>query len=262
MADNKSALLAAEDADVGGASLQQAAPRGSRAGVAICSTLTHVLAISTFALVVRLILKYYDFGAPADGSQAAIPSFEFGTFGTHPLLMVTAFGLLSPVATVAYKTYESLLGVSHTVMKLVHAFLQTAATLIGAVGVASMYETHKGALHFQTAHSWLGLGAMVLFAVQWLFGTLVYLNPWSPGWLRAKLMSTHVAVGTISIFLTLMAVFSGPIALVWRPVEAGGQVQKDVWQLANASAITSALLLISVFMTFWESSRIHLGKAQ
>ena len=75
-------------------------------------------------------------------------------------------------------------------------------------------------------------------------------------------MSTHVAVGTISIFLTLMAVFSGPIALVWRPVEAGGQVQKDVWQLANASAITSALLLISVFMTFWESSRIHLGKAQ
>ena len=49
---------------------------------------------------------------------------------------------------------------------------------------------------------------------------------------------------------------------VWRPVEAGGQVQKDVWQLANASAITSALLLISVFMTFWGSSRIHLGKAQ
>ena len=45
-------------------------------------------------------------------------------------------------------------------------------------------------------------------------------------------------------------------------VEAGGQVQKDVWQLANASAITSALLLISIFMTFWESSRIHLGKAQ
>ena len=52
--------------------------------------------------------------SPADGSQAAVPSFEFGTFGTHPLLMVTAFGLLAPLATVAYKTYESLLGISHT----------------------------------------------------------------------------------------------------------------------------------------------------
>ena len=243
-------------------SLQRGGLQGSRSGVAVYTALTHVLAFATFGLVVRLITKYYDFGAPADGSQAAIPSFEFGTFGTHPLLMVTSFGLLSPLATVAYKTYESLLGVSHAVVKLAHAFLQTAATIIGLVGVASMYKTHEGALHFQTAHSWLGVGAMALFAVQWLFGTLVYLNPWSPGWLRAKLMSTHVAVGTVSMFLTLMAVFSGPIALVWRPIEAGGSVETDVWQLANVSAMTSALLLVAIYMTFWESSRFRLGKSQ
>ena len=130
------------------ASLQAARATGSRAGVAIYAFSTHVLAMATFALVLRLIFEYYDFGKPADGSQAAVPSFVFGTFGTHPILMVTAFGLLSPIATVSYKTYESLLGVSHTIMKLVHAFLQTAATLIGLVGVASMYETHRGALHF------------------------------------------------------------------------------------------------------------------
>lgn len=257
-----SSLLGGAEKDEG-ASLQRGGLRGSRAGVAVYSALTHVLAVSTFGLVVRLIIKYYDPSVPADGSQAAIiASFEFGTFGTHPLLMVTAFGLLSPVATVAYKTYESLLGVRHTVMKLVHAFLQTAATIIGFIGVASMYKTHQGALHFQTAHSWLGVGAMALFIVQWLFGTLVYLNPWSPNWLRAKLISAHVAIGTISIFLTLMAVFSGPIALVWRPKEAGGNVDKEVWQLANVSAVTSALLLVSIFMTFWESSRIRLGKSQ
>jgi hypothetical protein len=254
-----SSLLAPDDE---ARSLQRGGTTGSRSGVAIYTALTHVLAFATFGLVVRLITKYYDFGSPADGSQAAVPSFEFGTFGTHPLLMVTAFGLLSPVATVAYKTYESLLGVSHTVVKLAHAFLQTAATIIGLVGVASMYKTHQGALHFQTAHSWLGVGAMALYAVQWVFGTLVYLNPWSPGWLRAKLMSTHIAIGTISIFLTLMSVFSGPIALVWKPEQAGGFVEKDVWQLANVAAITSALLLVAIFMTFWESSRIHLGKSQ
>ena len=259
MTEHSSLLAPDDDAR---ASLQRADTRGSRSGVAVYTALTHMLAFATFGLVVRLITKYYDFGSPADGSQAAVPSFEFGTFGTHPLLMVTAFGLLSPVATVAYKTYESLLGLSHTVVKLMHAFLQTAATIIGCVGVASMYKTHQGGLHFQTAHSWLGVGAMALYAVQWVFGTLVYLNPWAPGWLRAKLMNTHIAVGTISIFLTLMSVFSGPIALVWRPVEAGGKVEKDVWQLANVAAMTSALLLITIFMTFWESSRIHLGKSQ
>ena len=81
-----SGLLSGKENEV---SLQAARAGGSRAGVAIYAFLTHVLAVATFALVIRLITEYYDFGAPADGSEAAVPSFEFGTFGTHPILMVT-----------------------------------------------------------------------------------------------------------------------------------------------------------------------------
>ena len=42
---------------------------------------------------------------------------------------------------------------------------------------------------------------MALFTFQWAVGTLVYLNPCCPGWIRAKLMNAHIACGTISMFL-------------------------------------------------------------
>jgi hypothetical protein len=42
------------------------------------------------------------------------------------------------VATVAYRTYESLLGVSHAAAKGIHATLQTAALACGVVGVTAM----------------------------------------------------------------------------------------------------------------------------
>ena len=92
---------------------------------------------------------------------------QFNGAGTHTLCMVAAFGLLSPVgapaaavlyhlcpmvkpcppslpagaaqvATVAWATYETLLGVSHATAKSIHACLQTAALAIGLVGFTAM----------------------------------------------------------------------------------------------------------------------------
>ena len=47
--------------------------------------------------------------------------------------MVTAFGLLSPIAMVSYKTYEQILGLGHNTVKYMHATLQSAAALLGTV---------------------------------------------------------------------------------------------------------------------------------
>ena len=88
-------------------SLQQTPPKPSYSGVAVLSLLVHVLAAATFVCVLVLILKYYAGDEP----------LKFGDFGLHPVLMVTAFGLLSPIAAVTYKTYESVLGLSHAAAK-------------------------------------------------------------------------------------------------------------------------------------------------
>jgi hypothetical protein len=54
-------------------------------------------------------------------------------FTVRCYFQVVAFGFCAPVAMVSYKTYEHLLGMSHQCAKLIHAFLQTAALVLGSV---------------------------------------------------------------------------------------------------------------------------------
>ena len=55
-----------------------------------------------------------------------------------------------------------------------------------------------------------------LFALQWLMGMLVYLNPCCPPRIRSALMVPHIACGVASTAFTLLAVLTGPMALVGR----------------------------------------------
>ena len=201
-------------------------------------------------------------------------SFPFGTFGLHPLLMVTAFGLCSPVAMVSYKTYEYLLGLSHSTVKALHALLQTAALLIGGVGMASMWETHKDARHFQTAHSWIGLAGFIAFSLNWVLGMAVFLNPCCPGRIRGALLQPHIVLGTVATVLTLLALASGPLALVQKPVgtapgfsnnSAEGKplgTDVSVWELGNAAALCGCGVLVFLVLTMSEAGRIRLGHKQ
>jgi len=103
-----------------------AAPRSALTVALVVAA--HALAVATFLIILVLIIQTY---RPEGG-------LVFGSLGTHALCMVSAFGLLSPVATLAYQTYESLLGVSHATAKGIHATLQTAALVCGLVGFAAM----------------------------------------------------------------------------------------------------------------------------
>lgn len=192
--------------------LLQATPKPSSArAFSFFSFMTHFFAFATFLTVVVLILEHYNFND--DGS------YPFGTFGLHPLLMVTAFGLCSPVAMVSYKTYEYLLGVSHGAVKGVHAALQTIAVLIGAVGMASMWKTHEDARHFQTAHSWAGLAGFIVFVLNWLLGMAVFLNPCCPGRIRGALLQPHIVLGTAATVGTpccMHACMLPCLPVVWR----------------------------------------------
>jgi cytochrome b-561 len=142
-----------------------------------------------------LVLILYQSPSSPNPWGSANGQLAFGDFGLHPCVMVVAFGFCAPIAMVSYKTYEHVLGVSHQSAKLIHASFQTAALVFGAIGVASMWKSHEGKRHFQTAHSWIGIGGFGLFVLQWLMGMLVYLNPFCPGRIRAALMVPHIACG-------------------------------------------------------------------
>ena len=217
-------------------------------------------AFTTFLLVLILILEHYNF-AETPGANP----FPFGSFGLHPILMVSAFGLCSPVAVVSYKTYEHFLGASHGAVKALHAFLQSAALVLGGLGIASMYDTHSGARHFQTAHSWIGLAGFAIFAIQWFVGMVCFMAPCTPAKIRACLLVPHVMAGIAASLLTILAVASGPLALVWKPQNStefpndAGFVSVGVWELANAASLASAGLLLFLVLTMVEAQRIKMG---
>ena len=77
--------------------------------------------------------------------------------------------------------------------------------------------------------------------------------------MRAALMGTHIVVGVSSTLLTLMAVFSGPLALVWKPDDAGGSSDVAKWALANAASVAAGLLTVTVVLTLWEASHAQLA---
>jgi hypothetical protein len=69
-------------------------------------------------------------------------------------------------------------------------------------------------LHFDSAHSWIGVSAVGLFALQWTFAVCIFANPWCSAAIRARLKSTHAAVGRACTVLTLVALSAGPLILV------------------------------------------------
>ena len=68
-------------------------------------------------------------------------------------------------------------------------------------------------LHFVSAHSWIGIVAVGLFTLQWIFAVCVFANPWCST-TRARLKAAHAAVGRACTVLTLVALIAGPLTLV------------------------------------------------
>ena len=154
-------------------------------GLKVGAASTHLLAFAVFGMMFYTLKKYLSPDAP----------IEWKTFALHPLLMSLAFGLLGPIGAVSWRTYESVLGMSHRTVKLLHLTLMLGASIIGAVGVYDMWLVHEAGaaaqiakgwdVHFQSIHSWLGMASLVAFVLQAAGGLVTFFNPSCSGASRA-----------------------------------------------------------------------------
>lgn len=81
-----------------------------------------VLGPIIFGLVLYTVREKYD----------ASYCCDWKSNGLHPVLMVFAFGWLGPWGSLAYKTCECMMGMSHREAKLIHGVLQTGALVVRA----------------------------------------------------------------------------------------------------------------------------------
>lgn len=88
-------------------------------------------------------------------------------------------------------------------LKWLHAVLMMSALLLASIGLKAVFDSHNLAVppmdNLYSLHSWIGLAAVICFALQWLFGFVAFLFPGLRHSLRSSYMPLHV-FGGLTIF--------------------------------------------------------------
>ncbi|XP_063070407.1 plasma membrane ascorbate-dependent reductase CYBRD1 [Engraulis encrasicolus] len=150
----------------------------------------------SIVFVIRWVL-YFKEGLAWDGGLAE--------FNWHPLLVVIGFIFLQGLAIIVYRlpwTWKW----SKLRMKFIHAGLNILAFVLAVISLVAVFDFHNAANipNMYSLHSWVGLAAVILYALQLVLGLAVYLVPATPGFVRAALMPIHV-YGGLLIFSSVIA---------------------------------------------------------
>ncbi|XP_031731688.1 lysosomal membrane ascorbate-dependent ferrireductase CYB561A3 isoform X2 [Anarrhichthys ocellatus] len=131
-------------------------------------------------------------------------------FNWHPVLMVTGLIVLYGNGAVLYRVPLTW-GQNKLPWKLLHATVMLLALILSVVGLCAVFDFHntKKIPNLYSLHSWIGIAATALFAIQWVVGMAGFLLPCSPMSLRALLKPVHVWMGGSILWLSIAACISG-----------------------------------------------------
>uniref|UniRef100_A0A0D9VIT8 Cytochrome b561 domain-containing protein n=1 Tax=Leersia perrieri TaxID=77586 RepID=A0A0D9VIT8_9ORYZ len=97
-------------------------------------------------------------------------------FNVHPVLMLIGFIILGSEAIMVYKVLPTW---NHDTTKLTHLILHAIALVLGAFGIYCAFKFHNesGIANLYSLHSWLGIGTICLYGIQWIFGFVTFFFP-------------------------------------------------------------------------------------
>ncbi|KFV71134.1 Cytochrome b reductase 1, partial [Dryobates pubescens] len=217
--------------------------------VQFLALLVSALLVGFVSVIFALVWVFqYRGGLSWDGSSQE--------FNWHPVLIITGFVFIQGIAIIVYRlpwTWKC----SKLLMKSIHAGLNTIAMILAIVAVVAAFDFHNagGTPNMYSLHSWIGLAAVIFYALQLFLGFAVFLLPFAPISLRAALMPIHVFSG-LTIFATVITT-----ALM-------GITEKLIFSLQNPSYSASPpeatfvnclglLLVIFGALILWMASRPH-----
>ncbi|XVE74561.1 hypothetical protein DITRI_Ditri12bG0026900 [Diplodiscus trichospermus] len=127
-------------------------------------------------------------------------------FNVHPFLMFCGFIFLAGEAMMVYKTVPA----RHYAQKVVHLMLQLGAFVLGVVGICAVFKFHDmvNIEDVYSLHSWIGIGTISLFALQWLGGLMAFMFP-QPELTRKTMLPWHVCGGRALLYMSIAAALTG-----------------------------------------------------
>lgn len=115
--------------------------------------------------------------------------------------MLLGLIILGGEAIISYKS----LPLKKQVKKLIHLVLHALALALGIIGIYAAFKNHNesGIANLYSLHSWIGIGVIVLYGIQWIYGFLIFFYPGGSPTLRSECMPWHVVFGLLVYILAV-----------------------------------------------------------
>eukprot|EP00252_Welwitschia_mirabilis_P000442 TRINITY_DN1043_c0_g2_i1.p1 TRINITY_DN1043_c0_g2~~TRINITY_DN1043_c0_g2_i1.p1 ORF type:complete len:266 (+),score=36.28 TRINITY_DN1043_c0_g2_i1:98-799(+) len=197
----------------------------------------HFLAIVAAVLVLVWCISYRGGLAWEAENKALI-------FNIHPVLMLIGFIILASEAILVYKTLPG----DKSFRKTVHLGLHLIALILGSIGIHTAFKYHNesGIANLYSWHSWLGLGTIILFGIQWVVGLVSFFFPGAPNSARAALLPWHVFFGLLVYMFTIATAELGFLEKLTFLENAGLDKYGSEAILVNCTALV--VLFFSAFV--------------
>ena len=142
----------------------------------------------------------------------------------------------------AILAYSSIPMVDHRTQKMAHMMIHLVGLILGIFGVYAAFKFHDAAVvpDLMSLHSWLGITAIALFGLQWLFGFVTFWLPAAHEHTRNAAAPAHVMAG-LAIFM--LAVCAAQTGLVEK---SAGAASASEMKLINVTGIFILLYGVAV----------------
>ncbi|XP_057475185.1 transmembrane ascorbate ferrireductase 1-like [Actinidia eriantha] len=130
-------------------------------------------------------------------------------FNIHPVLILIGLIIIGGEAIISYKA----LPLKKEVKKLIHLVLHAIALILGIVGIYAAFKFHNESsiANLYSLHSWIGIGVIVLYGIQWIYGFIVFFYPGGTDAIRRESLPWHVLFG---LFVYVLAVSNAALGFL------------------------------------------------
>jgi len=117
-------------------------------------------------------------------------------FAWHPFLLTSSIVLMG-LGSIMYRVTPQC--INRRTSKALHALVMILALAAAIIGLWAVFDSHNLAdppiPNMFSLHSWVGISTIGLFAVQLLFGLLIFLFPCAPSRVRGYYHPLHIFFG-------------------------------------------------------------------
>ncbi|XP_058832799.1 plasma membrane ascorbate-dependent reductase CYBRD1 [Topomyia yanbarensis] len=155
-------------------------------------------------------------------------------FNWHPLLMTMGMIFLYGNSILVYRGFRY---ARKKPLKITHAVIHGLAFIFTVIALVAAFDSHNLAPtpipNMYTLHSWVGMAAVVLFGLQYVFGFTSYLFPGVRDTLRASYMPVHVFFGVLGFVLAIAASLLGLL-------------EKAIFSISNYRELPAQAVLVNM----------------